>query len=81
MSSPEGNIKEGRYMNKVRKVREERGMSQTELARRAHIGSPNLSAIECGKIVPWPKAKRSLARVLKTPVAELFPSTGEETVG
>lgn len=67
-------------MNKVRKVREEKGMSQTELARRAHIHPSNLSALECGKIVPWPKAKRSLARVLKTTIAELFPEK-EERVG
>ncbi len=66
-------------MNKVREKREEIGMSQTELARRAHIPSPNLSAIEHGKVIAWPKAKRSLARVLKITIAELFPN-GEERV-
>jgi DNA-binding XRE family transcriptional regulator len=66
-------------MNKVREVREGIGMSQTELARRTHIGSPNLSAIERGKVVPWPKARRSLARVLRKTIAELFPN-GEERV-
>jgi len=68
-------------MNKVREVREEKGISQTELSRRTRIGSPNLSAIEHGKLTPWPKARRALARVLKTPMAELFPSNGEERVG
>lgn len=67
-------------MNKVRGVREQRGLSQLELATKAHIHPSNLSAIERGRILAWPKAKRSLARVLKTPIAELFPN-GEERVG
>ena len=67
-------------MNKVKGVREERGLTQVELARRIHIHPSNLSSIENGRVTPWPKAKRSLARVLKTPIAELFPSNGEERV-
>ena len=66
-------------MNKVREVRVKKGMSQTELARRTHIHPSNLSAVERGRLVAWPKVKRSLARVLKTPIAELFPN-GEERV-
>jgi DNA-binding XRE family transcriptional regulator len=66
-------------MNKVREVREGIGMSQTELARRTHIHPSNLSAVERGRLVAWPKAKRSLARVLKKTIAELFPN-GEERV-
>ena len=66
-------------MNKVREVREKKGMSQTELARRTRIHPSNLSAVERGRLTCWPKAKRSLARVLKTPIAELFPN-GEERV-
>ena len=68
-------------MNKVREVRVKKGMSQTELARRTHIHPSNLSAVERGRLIAWPKAKRSLARVLKTTIAELFPSNGEERVG
>lgn len=68
-------------MNKVREVREGMGISQAELARKIHTAQPNLSAIENGRVVAWPKSKRSLARVLKTTIAELFPSTGEERVG
>ena len=59
--------------NRIREFREKAGMSQVELARRARIASTNLSAIECGKLAPWPKVKRSLARVLKCNQAELFP--------
>ena len=66
-------------MNKVKEVREGIGMSQTELARRARMASQNLCAIENERVVPWPKAKRSLARVLKKSIPELFPN-GEERV-
>ena len=67
-------------MNKVREVRKKKGMSQVALAKKIHIAQSNLSAVEHGKLAPWPKVKRSLARVLKTPIAELFPSNGEERV-
>ena len=60
-------------MNKVREFRIRAGLSQVEVARRAHMASTNLSAIECGRLAPWPKVKRALARVLKCNQAELFP--------
>ena len=59
-------------MNKVREIREAAGLSQVELACRAHIASTNLSAIERGKLVAWPKARKPLAKALKVPEAELF---------
>ena len=68
-------------MNKVKEIREGKGLSQAKLASRAHINQSNLSAIENGRVTPWPKAKRSLAQVLKTTIAELFPSNSEERVG
>ena len=67
-------------MNIVKKIREEKGMSQTELARRTHIHPSNLSAVERGRLVAWPKAKRSLARVLRISISELFPPTDKERV-
>jgi transcriptional regulator with XRE-family HTH domain len=60
-------------MNKIRQTREAAGLTQVELARRAHIASTNLSAIERGKLVPWPKARKALAKALKIPEPELFP--------
>ena len=60
-------------MNRVREYREEQKMSQVELARRAHMASPNLSAIERGRLAAWPKVRKALARVLKASEAELFP--------
>lgn len=59
--------------NRIREFRERLGISQVELARRAHIASTNLSAIECGRLAPWPKVKRKLAKVLKTTPEELCP--------
>ena len=65
-------------MNRVKEVREARGLTQIELARRTHIHPSNLSAVECGRLLVWPKAKRALARVLKTTMAELFPEKREQ---
>jgi len=59
--------------NRVREFREKLGISQVELARRALVASTNLSAVECGRMVPWPKIKRRLAKALKTTSEELFP--------
>lgn len=63
--------------NRVREFRERAGVSQVELARRARIAPQNLSAIECGRLAPWPKAKRALSRVLKCSQADLFPEKRE----
>ncbi len=66
--------------NKVKEYRERAGLTQTELSRRARIASPNLSDIENGKRLPWPRVKRSLARVLKVSIDELFPEGSENGV-
>ena len=59
--------------NRVREFRERLGISQVELARRVCIASTNLSNIERGRLAPWKKIKRALARALKTTPEELFP--------
>ncbi len=63
--------------NRIKEFREMAGLSQVELARRAHIASTNLNAIEHGRLMPWPKAKRRLARALKTTPEELFPNQNQ----
>lgn len=60
------------FRNRIREFRKRSGLSQVELARRARIASTNLSAIECGRLAPWPKIMRKLVRVLKTTQEELF---------
>ena len=59
--------------NRIKEFRERAGLSQVEVARRARMASTNLNAIENGRLAPWPKVKRALARVLKTTQDELFP--------
>ena len=64
-------------MNRIKELRIMQGINQVELARRAKIASPNLSAIENGRLSAWPKAKRDLARALYTNEQELFPEDSE----
>lgn len=65
--------------NRLRERRLERGYSQTKLAYLARVPNCVISDCECGRRLPWPKARRALARALKTPERQLFPS--EETQG
>lgn len=60
--------------NRVKEFREKAGLTQVELARRARIASPNLSSIERGRLLPWSKVKRALAKALKCTESELFPA-------
>ena len=59
--------------NRVKEVREARGLRQVELSRLARVAAPNLSAIERGRLLPWPKVKRALVKALRCTEAELFP--------
>ncbi|MBN2074213.1 MAG: helix-turn-helix domain-containing protein [Dehalococcoidales bacterium] len=59
--------------NRIREFREKAGLSQVELARRAKVASTNLSSIERGQLMAWPKLRRRLARALKVAEADLFP--------
>ncbi len=58
--------------NRIKELREKAGLTQVELARKAHMASTNLSAIENGRLAPWPKMQRALTRALKTTQEELF---------
>jgi len=60
--------------NRLREYRVKAGLTQVELARRARMADSNLNAIERGRLLAWPKARRSLARVLRVQANELFPS-------
>ena len=60
-------------LNRVRECRERMGLSQVEVARRIGIATPNISAVEAGRVTAWPKLRRALARILKTSQRELFP--------
>lgn len=64
--------------HRIKELREKAGLTQVELARKARMASTNLSAIENGRLAPWPKVQRALARVLKTTQEELFPGNRKE---
>lgn len=52
-----------------------RGLKQYELAKRIGVDESRMSGFLHCRLEPTPKQKRAMARILKTPAAELFPST------
>ena len=67
--------------NRIKDLREREGLSQVELARRARMASTNLNAIENGRLAPWPKVMKRLARALGVSEIELFPTEKGESNG
>ena len=63
--------------NEVRTFRDKRGWSQEELAQRAGISRPEVSAIETGRLVPSASAALALAQVFGCAVEGLFHLTQE----
>jgi len=63
--------------NKVKEIRVARGLTQVELSRLAHVAASNLNAIERGRLLPWPKMKKRLAKALKCEESDIFPSEAE----
>jgi len=59
--------------NQVKVYRLKAGMSQTELARRVFVAGQNLSAVERGRLAPWPKLRKAVSEVLGVPEDDLFP--------
>ncbi len=64
--------------NHLREIRINQGLTQVELARRIKMSPQNLSNIENGRLLPWAKIKKKLARALKTSEVELFPTVSQE---
>ena len=60
-------------MNRVRQVREARGLKQRELSEQAHTCQALVSSIEREVLKPWPKVAERLSEALGVPVEELFP--------
>ena len=65
--------------NRIKEFREQKGLSQVEVARRARVAAQNLSAVERGRLSAWPKLRRSLVRILGVAECELFPNGHQET--
>ena len=58
--------------NKIRMLRKELGLRQEDLARDTGVTRQTITAIENGKYNPTLVLAIKLARLLKTPVEELF---------
>jgi transcriptional regulator with XRE-family HTH domain len=54
-------------------MREKRGWSKSELARRTGIGLTEICRIESGKIYPYPGWRKKIAAALETSERTLFP--------
>lgn len=57
-------------MKKLTELRQARGWSKAELARRARLAEADVGKIESGRHVPYEAQLRRLARALGVPVAE-----------
>ena len=68
-------------MNRLKEIRNERGLSQLRLAMLTGIAPSELSRIENGWIRPYPGWRKRLARALETTEAELFPENGGQDAG
>ena len=55
----------------IRARRLQLGLSQWDTAKKSNIHPADLSKIEAGRIVPYPRQAKRLARVLKVPVTEI----------
>ncbi len=64
-------------MNRVRELREERGLSQTQLSVLTGIHTAALSRIETSKIFAYPGWRKRIARALGVAEVEVFPRGGE----
>jgi transcriptional regulator with XRE-family HTH domain len=50
------------------------GLSQVRLATLTGLPNSVISEFELGKRLPWPRARKSLAKALNVPEQELFPA-------
>lgn len=58
--------------NVVRELREERGLSQGQLAQELHVSRQTVNAIETAKYLPSLPLAFALARFFKRPIEEVF---------
>lgn len=67
--------------NTLREYRERAGLSQAELARRVRVASPNISAIEAGRTMAWPRLRKAIIKTLSRALGlnlsekDVFPET------
>jgi len=61
-------------MNKLKEIRNEKGLSQLRLALLTGIAPGDISRIENNWLRPYPGWRKRLARALGTTESELFPA-------
>jgi transcriptional regulator with XRE-family HTH domain len=61
-----------RYKPRIHLIREKRGLSQTELAKRINVSQPLLSKWESGKAYPRYPELKAIATVLKCSIEDLY---------
>lgn len=64
--------------SKLREIREERGLTQTQLAHKIRMANSCVSAVECGDRRPWPNFRKRVAKALGVPEAEIFGGEANE---
>lgn len=67
-------------MDKLRKLRTQKGLSQQALARSAGVAQSTVSEIEAGKSSPKVKVLIKLATALEVPVSELLEEDSNSVV-
>ena len=65
--------------NNIREYRQQAGISQTKLACKIGIAASTLSAIENGRVEPWPKVRKALAKAIGIKESKLFGNKNEVT--
>lgn len=58
-------------MSRIRELREAKGISRSELARRARMDASDVGKIERGIMLPYPGQLRKLAEALGTKATEI----------
>ena len=66
-------------MQKIKKLRLEKGWSQERLAKEAGLAQSFIHAVETGKKSPTMRSLRKIARALEVPIEELIRYEEEET--
>ena len=60
-------------MSKLREKRLELGISQVQLCTQTGLANSCVSDFELGKRIPWPRARKAIARALRCSEQDLFP--------
>ena len=58
--------------NGMRQLREERGLSQGQLAEELHVSRQTINAIETGRYLPSLPLAFAIARFFRRPIEEIF---------